>query len=266
MEYEDLVRIRITDPLGMSSTRVTVPSEWTSRFATGHDDRMRVVSYWDLPTLAGAAALRSTANDMLTFLAANLGLTTSPLTPALADQLRVTRPGGDPGLTIGLGWMIEAEPPPTPRFVWHNGGTGGFRSFVGFDPARHIGVVVLSNASTVAGVDDIGAHLFNAESALLHLEPPRVHKEVAIDSTLLDAYVGTYRLNAGRELKVGRLRALLFAQATGQSSFELYPEGPRDFFAKVAAITVRFERDAGGKATALVITQAGFSFRAPRVP
>ena len=266
MEYEDLVRTRITDPLGMSSTRVTVPSDWTSRFATGHDDRMRTVSYWDLPTLAGAAALRSTANDMLTFLAANIGLTNSPLTPAMTDMLRISRPGANPGLTMGLGWMVEAEPPPSPQFVWHNGGTGGFRSFVGFDPARHIGVVVLSNASTLVGVDDIGGHLFNEESALLHLQPPRVRTEVAIDSTLLAPYVGTYGLPAGRDIKVGRLRARLYAQATGQSSFEVYAEGPRDFFAKVADIQMRFETDAGGKVTAMVITQAGFSFRARRVP
>ena len=169
-------------------------------------------------------------------------------------------------MTMGLGWMVEAEPPPNPRFVWHNGGTGGFRSFVGFDPVRRIGVVVLSNASTMVGVDDIGAHLFNEESALLHLEPPRVHKEVAIDSTALDAFVGTYSLNAGRVIKVGRLRAVLFAEATGQRSFELYAEGSRDFFTNVGGITVRFETDAGGKVTGMLITQAGFSFRAPRVP
>ncbi|MBB5867358.1 CubicO group peptidase (beta-lactamase class C family) [Allocatelliglobosispora scoriae] len=39
-----------------------------------------------------------------------------------------------------------------PRFgaaeqLWHNGGTGGFRSWVGFIPQRRAGVVVLSNTA-----------------------------------------------------------------------------------------------------------------------
>jgi hypothetical protein len=51
--------------------------------------------------------------------------------------------------------------------VWHNGGTNGYRSFVGFYSKSRIGVVVLSNAQTTAGVDDIGKHLLNARAPLL---------------------------------------------------------------------------------------------------
>ena len=45
----------------------------TARLAIGHDSSLRRVENWDLPTLAGAGALRSTAHDLLNFLAANLG-------------------------------------------------------------------------------------------------------------------------------------------------------------------------------------------------
>ncbi len=48
--------------------------------------------------------------------------------------------------------------------LWHNGGTGGYRSFTGFDPATRIGVVVLSSAN--ASVDDIGLHLIDAKLPL----------------------------------------------------------------------------------------------------
>src|ERR1700730_3428997 len=51
-------------------------------------------SNWDLTTLAGAGALRSTANDMLTFLAANLGYTESPLSAAMTAMLSVRRSTG----------------------------------------------------------------------------------------------------------------------------------------------------------------------------
>ncbi|MCI0434904.1 MAG: beta-lactamase family protein [Gemmatimonadetes bacterium] len=39
----------------------------------------------------------------------------------------------------------------------HNGGTGGYRSLIGFDPDGRHGVVILSNANV--GVDDLGFYL-----------------------------------------------------------------------------------------------------------
>jgi hypothetical protein len=43
--------------------------------------------------------------------------------------------------------------------VWHNGGTWGFRSFVGFTPDRDRAVVVLAN--TARSVDRIGWRLLD---------------------------------------------------------------------------------------------------------
>ena len=46
---------------------------------------------------------------------------------------------------MGLGWHIT--PGKKHTIIQHSGGTGGFRSFVGFDKERQIGVVVLSNSA-----------------------------------------------------------------------------------------------------------------------
>jgi len=265
VDYETLVRTHVLDPLGMTSTRVTIPNDWKSRFAAGYDAELRPPASWDLPTLAGAGALRSTVNDLLTFVAANLGFTSSPLSPAMADMLRVSRPAGAPGVTIGLGW-VTAAPPAQPKFISHDGGTGGFRSFVGFDPARRIGVVVLSNAATAVGVSDIGAHLLNDKVPLM---PPPVkaeHKEIAINVAVLDGYLGTYQLVPGFDVTIARRGDRLTAQATGQGAFDLFPEGPNLFFAKVADIQIRFETDSSGKATVMALTQSGITNRAPRIP
>ena len=70
--------------------------EMKARLAAGHDASLDTVKNWDLPTLAGAGALRSTANDMLTFIAASLGYTKSPLAPAMAAMLKERRPTGQP--------------------------------------------------------------------------------------------------------------------------------------------------------------------------
>jgi CubicO group peptidase (beta-lactamase class C family) len=118
-----------------------------------------VVPNWDLPTLAGAGALRSTVDDMLKFLAANLGFTKTPLAQAMADEVSIRRPVG-PGLEIAYAWHVQSKDGRS--IIWHNGGTGGYRTYMGYDPEARTGVVVLSNISTPTGQDDIGRHLLNA--------------------------------------------------------------------------------------------------------
>ena len=129
MDYESLVRSRITTPLNMTSTRIALSPELQMRLAKGHNERLVPVSNWDLPTLAGAGALRSTANDLLNFLAVPLGYTASPLAPAMARMLSVRRPTGTPGLDVALAWHIFTRN--GNDLIWHNGGTGGYRSFIG---------------------------------------------------------------------------------------------------------------------------------------
>jgi CubicO group peptidase (beta-lactamase class C family) len=77
----------------------------------------------------------------------------------MAAMLSVRRPTGIKGLEIALAWHITTKH--SRQIVWHNGGTGGYRSFIGFDPQSRVGVVALSNAFTWEGVDDIGRHLLD---------------------------------------------------------------------------------------------------------
>ena len=262
IDYEKLVRTRICDPLGMRSTVITLSNEMKSRFAVGHDATMQRVAYWDLPTLAGAGALRSTANDLATFVAANLGYVKSPLAPAMAAMLTVRRPTGSPGLDIGLGWHILTRD--GHEIVWHNGGTGGFRSFIAFERKTGIGVVVLSNAETLAGVDDIGQRLLNSNAPLW--QPPKEHKQVAVDPKVFDGYVGQYQLAPEFVLTITRDGTQFFVQATGQPKLEIFPESERDYFLKAVDAQITFETDSQGRATTLVLHQNGMNQPARRIP
>ncbi len=262
MDYEKLVRSRICEPLGMRSTAITLSEEMKTRFAVGHDGTMQKVAYWDLPTLAGAGALRSTANDMLTFVAANLGYVKSPLAPAMTAMLAVRRPTGTPGLDVGLAWHILTRD--GHEIVWHNGGTGGFRSFIGFERKTGMGVVVLSDAETPAGVDDIGQHLLNAKAPLW--QPPKEHTQIAVDPKVFDGYVGQYQLTPTFILTITREGDHLFAQATGQPKLEIFPESERDFFLKVVDAQITFEAGSQGRATGLVLHQNGMNQPAKRLP
>src|SRR5690606_26571130 len=99
---------------------------------------------WDIPTLAGAGALRSSANDMLSFLAAFLGFEEFQVDDPLAAMLAERRSAG-PGQSIGLAWHVQQRDDGQEGIVWHDGGTGGYRAYVGLDPGTREGVVVLTN-------------------------------------------------------------------------------------------------------------------------
>jgi CubicO group peptidase (beta-lactamase class C family) len=177
MSYEALLRSRILDPLGMSDTRISLTPEMKARLAVGHKETPRTtdnpfgltpVPNWDIPTLAGAGALRSTANDMLTFLAANLGYVKTPLASAMADQIATRRPSDGSDFEVGYGWRIQTKYEST--IVWHGGATGGYRCYIGFDPKARAGVIVLSNV-LMPLMDDIGPHLLNPKYPLAKGSP-----------------------------------------------------------------------------------------------
>lgn len=262
VDYETLVRTRITEPLGMASTAITLTDPLKQRLAAGHNDRRERVPGWDIPTLAGAGALRSTADDVLKLLAAQLGYTPSSLAPAMASMLAVRRPTGTPGLEIALGWHILSAPGGR-EIVWHNGGTGGYRSFIGFDPKNRTGVVVLSNMFTSAGVDDIGRHLLDASLPLI--QAPAVRKEVSLTPEQLDRNAGKYELAPTFVLTVTRDGNRLFLQATGQPRFELFAESERNFFLKAVDAQVTFEAEGQGRATRLILHQNGAHQPATRI-
>lgn len=261
MDFEHLIRTRIGTPLGVTSTGVTLTPEMKARLAVGHDDKLVPVSNWDIPTLAGAGALRSDVDDMLTFLAANLGFTQSKLTPAMTAMLANRKPTGMPGVEIGLAWHISTKD--GSEIIWHNGGTGGYRSFMGFNPRTRTGAVVLSNTSNDAGVDDIGRHILDSRLPLM--QAPKSHKEIALDPKKMDGFAGQYQLAPGFILTVTRESEGLFAQATNQPKFELFAETRKDFFLKVTDAQVSFETDAHGKAISLILHQNGAHTPAKRL-
>jgi CubicO group peptidase (beta-lactamase class C family) len=252
--YEDLVRSRISDPLGMKDTRVTLTPEMKARLATGHNETGNPVANWDIPTLAGAGALRSTANDILTFLAANLGYTKTPLAQAMTDEISIRRPAG-PDMEIAYAWHIQTKDGNS--IIWHNGGTGGHRTYMGFDPKSRVGVVVLSNISTPAGQDDIGRHLLNASYPLLPLKPPSEHTEITLDTKTFDRYVGSYQLAPTMLMAMSREGAVFYTQLTGQPKFQVFAESDRKFFLKVVDAQLTFDVDAQGVATQVTLHQNG---------
>ena len=112
-----------------------------------------------LPALVGAGTLRSTANDMLRFLRAKL------------DPAHTTRPprsnapsfpAPDRQAHRDRARLADRPPRAAGPLLWHNGGTPGFRSFIGVGRETGTAVVVLSN--TARSVDRLRLRLLNVLS------------------------------------------------------------------------------------------------------
>jgi D-alanyl-D-alanine-carboxypeptidase/D-alanyl-D-alanine-endopeptidase len=255
MDYEQLIIQRVCRVLGMEDTKIAFTEDMKKRLARGHDASGEVPN-WDIPTLAGAGALRSTAADMLTFLGANMGIKHTPLLPAMemAHEPRV-QAGND--MKVGLAWHIRDNG--KTQIVWHNGGTGGYRTFCGFVKDKNTGVVILSNMNI--GADDIGFHLLDSSYAL-----KKVEKTIELESTVLEKFLGKYKLDDRNiTITIAKKDQVLVAQIPNRSEFMIFPVSETDFITKDGPIRISFNMDESGDVRGLVFNLSGKDSSAKKI-
>ena len=259
--YEALLTERIFRPLAMSSSGIALRPEMAARLATGHSPQLAPVKNWDLDALAGAGAIRSTVNDMLEYVAAYMGLKVSPLADAMALARQDRNDTTIPDMRIGLAWHLMTRPDSV--IVWHNGGTAGYHSFVGFDLKKGMGIVVLSNSAS--DIDNIGFHFLDDRIPLAKMEFRKERKEIALDPALFAAVVGEYQLAPSFALTITKEGTQLFLQATDQPRIRLRPEAETEFFIVEADAQISFMKDAAGKVTHLILHQGGQNIKGDKI-
>ena len=261
--YRDLLQLRITQPLGMTDTRVDPTEEMENRRATGYDYELKQVPRWDFGALESAGGLRSTANDLLKLLEAILGYRSSSLQPAMRAMTAATRTGGmQPATHISLAWNVYRTG--GGEIAWKNGSVGGFRTFIGYDPQNRVGVVALANAQTAVGVDDVGLHVLD-RNLPVDLHVPVIRQVVAVDPAILDRYVGRYQFSPTDIVTITRDGERLFMQQPGQDRIPLFAYGEREFFLKIVDAQITFESSGDGRATAAIWHQSGQAEKGPRI-
>jgi serine-type D-Ala-D-Ala carboxypeptidase/endopeptidase len=270
-DFETALRDRVFRPLGMSGTAISMTPALKSRMTTAHSSvfHLAPTPLWDFtPAFFGAGALRSSANDVLTFLAANLGYVKTPLSAALARMQAVHAAGLD-NFKMGLGWQIEQQD--GIEIVWKGGASYGSRTYSGFDPKSRVGVVVLSNYNSGSGIDDIGRYLLNPKA--LADDGTRVRPQertaVTLAPEFLDRYAGRYRFSETEIWTVRRDGTRFFIKTPGEPEFELFPEGDfakgaDDFFSKTADAMFTFDFDKEPQRLASQLTYR-LGFLEPRV-
>jgi len=268
--YEDLLHARITGPLGMTSTAVAVSPQVKIKLAVGHDSHLQPAPQIDMPAFVAAGSLRSSANDLLTLLAAFLGTRKSPLAPAMAAMLQTRRPG--PGWVQTLGWWVVSTGPADDGFATHGGETPGYTCTVAYDPKTRIGVVALSNSAENDG--GLAWHLLRPNFPLTRSDAEKAaveHKEITLESKVLDRYVGQYRVEkgptAGEVITIERTDSALILKSANspQGGIQLHAQSEKDFFMVQIDLKVSFETDGRGPATGLIFHFAGTDTPAQRI-
>jgi serine-type D-Ala-D-Ala carboxypeptidase/endopeptidase len=165
--YPELLHQQVTGPLHMTDTVIALTPALQARFIQGYNGKLQPVHAWDLDALAGAGAIRSTADDMLTYLEAQLHPNKLPAStlatpngktlPAAIEQTHVIHATVGNNQHIALNWFRHDDT----GTYWHNGGTGGYSSYAAFNPQQDFAIVVLNNVSPGENslADILGAHI-----------------------------------------------------------------------------------------------------------
>jgi CubicO group peptidase (beta-lactamase class C family) len=242
----------------MDDTRITLTNSMKQRLAQGHNAGLAPVPNWDFLALAGAGAFRSTANDLLKFLALCLEPPDTPVAAALKMTLAERRPRMEQR-DVGLGWFVSS------RFgdelIWKSGGTGGYATLIGYSTKNRRNRILLSNAADYDANIALGTHLINAA-----YPAPKLRREVPVDPAVLAAYAGRYEITPAFILTVRPDGGRLYIQATAQSEFEVYAESETEFFYRAVDAQVSFAPPEGGVAPSLTLHQNGRHMPGKRLP
>ncbi len=145
--YEELVGAAIFEPLGMRDSRCGVPEEGV--LLPGYHG-LSSVPWWRLQ-LPGPGGVASSIADLAIYVS---GMLDPARSMKDAVELATARQVG--GLApMGLGWILQDG------FHWHNGGTGGFRSFVALHRPTRSGIAILANSRDPGWIDGIGFAVLN---------------------------------------------------------------------------------------------------------
>jgi CubicO group peptidase (beta-lactamase class C family) len=275
-DLDTLIRQRVTGPLGMHSTALTITPELQPRMAVGHDAFLRPEPPYQMgPAEQAAGQIRSSADDMLKYLAAEMGYVSTPLKPAMDAMLTREQPGMAGGFKQALGWMILDEP--SGRIVTHSGGTFGQRAFTAFNPKTREGVIVLSNAESATGVDDIGLHIISGLPINpLAPAPPAPVKGVArpeqsLSAEAAKAFVGRYRLSRSITVTIGYDAGhLISTTQVGERKGASVPvvwHGGTDFSITSGADTIElaFQTGSAGQSPVLIWRGSTTEYRLDRI-
>lgn len=156
--YSELIKARVCEPLGLKDTEVWEEERQDARLVPGHDDVAEKTPFWSSP-MPGDGGIVTNARDLASFVEANINGEAGSIGKALKDA-RQPRVLESTGHSVGLGWIVAPEKQGV-RYHWHNGGVGGYGSFMAVEVDKQTGVVLLANSRHSDALDAAGVRLLD---------------------------------------------------------------------------------------------------------
>jgi len=161
----------------------------------------------------------------------------------------------------GLGWAITDESGLV--FQEHGGGINGFLTSVSRVPSKRVYVALLGNSTSPDLPPEFLARQLSGLAAG-RAYPRRV--AIRVDPAVLEAYVGSYRIDPRSVRTITREGDRLFTQRPGGPRFEALASSETEFFYKGTFNHFAFEKDASGKVTGMTMYQEGSKLFCPKEP
>ena len=257
--YNDFMAANIFKPLGMLHTFVyntrrstgKIPDNYALGFVHSDslkkyilpdaDPKIDIVYYLD--GIVGDGCVNSTTGDLLIWenaLHSGKLVSKASLDEMLSPLVQMS-PRDSTGF-YGFGVMIQPNSP-NGKIISHTGGWPGYTTYVLNRSKKNETLIVLSNNETVSGNIRAGLEsILNGEDLLM----PYEHKEVKIDTALIDRYVGKY--SAFLTLVFIKKDGKLYRHREGTPDIELKPESDTKFFyGDGSDRQIEFEVDNTGK-------------------
>lgn len=250
--YTDAIRTRVLDPLALTDTTVALPAGGAQYRAIGTDEDLKPRSRWTWGALVGAGGLISSVRDQVKLIEAELDAVAGSRAP-LRSAMRLTQEAqlDAPGDNEGIGWMIDSA-----GRLWHDGTTGGFRTFIIIDPKNRRGVVVMASTESSL-VDSLGRNLLEVLNG--SGKPPAALPT----ADQLAACVGKYDFT-GTVLTIALRDKRIYLEGPGEPAHRIVPSGEQTYWIEGLQAGAQFERT-GDKVTSVVFQIGAKLIRAPRV-
>jgi len=288
----ELMRRHVFSPLGMTRTSMVWEDHFESDYANGYDEYGRSLGSQRRKTADAAGSMLTTPRDFARFMLAVMrgeSLRRETRELMLNPQIQIfskhqfptlatdtTDANKSIRLSYGLGWGLYWTP--YGKAFFKEGHDEGWRNYtVCFDKSK-IGIVIMTNSSNGEGIfkellETLIRNTFTPiewegyvpYSQLPPRKPLKVHKEVVVDSKLLDRYVGRYGEPPNLILTVKREGDHLSIQENDEPKQELFAESEIKFFNKVNADELTFQVDSQDRVTAIVLHVDGKDIRIKRI-
>lgn len=241
--YAELLHDKITGPLVLRDTTLTLDAEQQTRFAAPFAQN-RTAAHWNFAVLAPAGGIRSTLADLTVFARALM----DPRSPLHAAWELARQPRVADSATVQYGLAIMMRQRGSETVYFHGGATGGFTTHFEFAPQSGRAAIVWTNNSGVA---------FPAEIVQQALDPAPVRTEQTIATEKLAAFTGVYAIDGRSKFTVVENQGRLEIRLTGQTFNPVAFAGDDVFTAKSVNAEFRFRRDADGAINSVELHQHG---------